>query len=405
MNELKSGGPSAAPGAGAPEVGPPAETLDLLIVGGGPAGVAAALRARELGLSAVLIEVDDVLRRIRDYSKDKLILPGFGGGDTMAFPEGGEWIGRLTFDPIDKDEMCARWKGLCRDAGVPVQVATELVGLDELEPAPGEEAEGAGEPAVHLARVYDHRERREGSYRVRHVALALGRGVPRRFDIPGDTSSIPLRLEDPAALVGQPACVIGGGTSAAEAVIAISNAKAAAGDTSPVIWSYRGDRLPRVSKALAEVFFQAYAGNGNIRYHPSSEPMMVCDGADRRPYLALRIDRRELRGRPVETTLLELPTEACIACIGEDLPEAFLGSVGIVMVQAGAGGRKRMVVNRFLESRRPRVYLIGDILSQAYLEADDFDADPRSFRQIRHRGNIKSALADGVLVAEVVAQR
>ena len=64
-----------------------------------------------------------------------------------------------------------------------------------------------------------------------------------------------------------------------------------------------------------------------------------------------------------------------------------------------------MVVNRTLESRQPGVYLVGDILSQAYFETEDFDADPASFREVKHRGNIKSALRDGVLVAQVIAQR
>ena len=366
--------------------------MDLLIVGGGPAGLAAALRGHELGLKVVLLEADDLMRRIRDYSKDKLILPGFGGGDHMRFPDGGSLIKRMAFGPIDKDDLCALYKELRRDSGINVHVGVELLGLHQQE---------SGE---YQARVFDHRTRMDGTIIARHVALALGRGVPRRFDIPGDTEGISFRLEDARNYVGQPACVIGGGTSAAEAVIAISNAKVAARDQTEVFWSYRGDRLPRVSKALAEVFFEAYAGNGNIRYHPRSEPLMVCMGEDRRQYLLLRLDRRVMAGRPVETSVVEFPKEHCVACIGEDLPEELLASFGIRMV-VGRRGKKRMVVNRFLETELPNVYLMGDILSQAHLEAEDFSADPKTFKEVRHRGNIKAALRDGVLVAQVVRQR
>lgn len=370
-----------------------AKILDLLVVGGGPAGVAAALRARELGLQALVVEADDVLRRIRDYSKEKLILPGFGGGDTMAFPAGGEWVKKLPFPPIDKDEMCELYKGLCRDGGINVRVGVELVALEDHD------------AQTFKVKAYDHRQRKDVAYLARHVVLALGRGVPRHFDIPGDTDGIAFRLADPAAYVGAPACVIGGGTSAAEAVIAISQAKAKAEDPTVVHWSYRGDRLPRVSRALAEVFFEAYVGHGNIRYHPHSEPLMVVTGEDRKDYLAIRVDRRSMPGRVTETSLMEFPKDACVACIGEDLPEGLLQSIGIRMAIGGPRRRKRMVVNRCLETERPRVYLVGDILSQAYLETEDFDADPSTFKEIKHRGNIKSALRDGVLVAQVIRQR
>ncbi|MEM1203595.1 MAG: FAD-dependent oxidoreductase [Acidobacteriota bacterium] len=369
------------------------DVLDLLVVGGGPGGTAAAFRGRELGLSVLVVEYDDLMKRIRDYSKDKLILPGFGGGDRMQFPDGGALIRDLCFEPIDKDEMCLRWKGLYRDHRVPCRVGVELTGL-------GRRGDG-----VYEAIAWDHGGRQELRLLARHVVLAVGRGVPRRFDIPGDTDGLCLRLDDPAAYLGKPCCVIGGGTSAAEAVIALSKAKAAAGDPTSVYWSYRGDKMPRVSKALAEVFFEAYVGAGNIRYHPRSEPAAVVTGDDRREYLSIRVDRRAMDGRPAETTHLEFPKESCIACIGEDIPEAFLASLGIHMAVGGKRPRKRMVVNRFLETQRPGVYLVGDILSQAHLETDDFDADPSTFREVRHRGNIKTALRDGVRVAQVVRQR
>jgi len=369
------------------------QELDVLVVGGGPGGTATAFRAVEHGLSVQVIDYDDLMRRIRDYSKDKLILPGFGGGDRMTFPRGGPLISALAFEPIDKDEICARWKALYREHCVPARTGVELTGL---EPTAG------GRWRAH---AWDNRSRSELTYDARFVVLAIGRGVPRRFDIPGDTEGIAFRLDDPASFVGQPACVVGGGTSAAEAVIALSNAKVAAGDPTAVHWSYRGDSMPRVSRALAEVFFAAYVGNGNIRYHPLSEPSAVVTGADRREYLSVRIDRRELTGRPAETVHLEFPKEQCIACIGEDVPETLLDTLGVPLVTGGRRGRRRAVVNRWLESRRPGVFLVGDLLSQAYLETDDFDAEPAGFREVRHRGNIKSALRDAVLVADVIRQK
>ncbi len=369
------------------------DILDLLVVGGGPAGTAAAFRAKELGLSTLVIDYDDLMKRIRDYPKDKLILPDFGGGDQMRFPKGGDLITALHFSPLDKDEMVNEWKRLYVTYNVPAQVGIELLGLTP---------RGGG---VWEVKTWNHNIKKEQQVLARHVAIGIGRGVPRRFDIPGNTDGIAYRLDDALAYVGSPSLVIGGGTSAAEAVITISNAKAKFNDTSAVYWSYRSEKLPKVSKALADVFFEAYIGNGNIRYYPNSEPVAVVTADDKKDYLSLRVDRKLIAGRPNETLHLEFPKESCIACIGEDIPETFLNSLGINMVTGGAANKKRMCVTPLLETQQPNVYLIGDILSQAYLETENFAADPATFNEVKHRGNIKAALVDGVLVAEVVAQR
>ena len=369
------------------------DILDVLIVGGGPAGTAAAFRAKELGLSALVIDYDDIMKRIRDYAKSKLILPNYGGGDKMQFPKGGSLISALHFEPIDKDDMCAAWKGYYTSFNIPAKIGVELTGFEY------------GPDGVIKVQAFNHKLRKEEEIHTRHLVFAIGRGVPRRFDIPGNTDGIAYRLDDPANYTGRPVCVIGGGTSAAEAVIAISNSKIATKDACPIYWSYRGDKMPRVSKALSDVFFDAYVGNGNIRYYPNSEPVAIITGPDREEYLSIRVDRRLIKGRSIETTHLEFSKTSCIACIGEDIPESMLNSMGIYMATGGPKNKKRMVVTPIMETQQPNVYLIGDILSPIYLEAADHSANPSTFSDLRRRGNIKSALRDGVFVAEVIKQK
>ncbi len=365
----------------------------MLIVGGGPAGTAAAFRAKDLGLAALVIDFDDVMKRIRDYAKDKLILPDYGGGDQMPFPKGAGLISLLHFAPIDKDDLCQQWKSFYRDRNIPAQVGVELLGVQRRD------------GGIWQARAYNHHTKAEQLYLAKHVLIAIGRGVPRRFDIPGNTEGLAYRLSDPARYVGAPALVIGGGTAAAEAVIAVSQAKIKANDATAVYWSYRGDKLPKVSKALAEAFFNAYMGNGNIRHHPYSEPVAILTAEDKKEYLSLRTDRRHLAGRPSETAHLEFAKDFCIACIGEDVPAALLSTLGINMVTGGPNNKKRFAVTPLLETQQPNLYLLGDILSPAYLETADFNADPATFQEMRRRGNIKAALRDGVLVAEAIAQK
>jgi thioredoxin reductase/ferredoxin len=366
---------------------------DILIVGGGPAGTACAFRAKELGLDALIIDYDDILKRIRDYSKSKKILPSFGGGDAMRFPKGGEMVTSLHFTPIDKDDMCTEWKGFHKKFEVESRLGVELTGLDRRD------------DGILKVLAWDHTNRTEAHFLAKNMVLAIGCGVPRRFNIPGNTEGIAFRLSDPDLYVGRPALVIGGGTSAAEAVIGISNSKIKAKDTSAVYWGYRGDRLPRVSKALAEVFFEAYIGNGNIRYLPRSEPEAIVTAGDHVEYLSLRIDRKDIEGRPNESTQLEFPKGDVVACIGEDIPEALLRTVGIYMVHGGKRNKKRMIVTPYLETRVPNVYMAGDLLSQAYFRTEDFDADPSAYEEVSHRGNVKGSLRDGVFVANVIKQR
>ena len=71
----------------------------------------------------------------------------------------------------------------------------------------------------------------------------------------------------------------------------------------------------------------------------------------------------------------------------------------------GESNKPRPVVTPLLETRQPNVYLAGDVLSPAYFQTADFTIDSSQFAEIKRRGNIKSAMRDGVLVAEVIAQK
>lgn len=366
------------------------EVWDILIAGGGPAGTATAFRAKELGLKALVIDYDDLLRRLRDYPKEKLILPDFGGGDKMRFPDGGDAIKSLRFEPVDKDELVSRWKGFYHDYNIPAKIGLELTSLM------------ANEQGLWCAKVWNENTKTTEEIKAKSVVLSIGKGVPRRFDIPGNTDGITGQLKDPAKYVGAPALVIGGGTSAAEAVIAISNAKIEAEDASSVFWSYRGDKMPRVSKALTDAYFTAFVRNGNVRYYPKSDPMAVLKHADGVEYLSICIDRSIRDGKPVDVSCLEFLKQSCIACIGEDVPENFLNSMGIPMATMKEGGRKRFLVNPELETIQPLVYLTGDLLNQAYYQAPTFPAGPELLKQVGHKGNIKAAFNDGVQVAETI---
>ncbi len=364
--------------------------VDVLVAGGGPAGTAAAVRAKELGLSCLVVDYDDLMKRIRDYPKEKLILPSYGGGDKLQFPTGGPMLAGLVFDDIDKDELVQVWKAKYKQYGLTAKIGHEFTGLER------------GQDGVWDVRTWNHRTGEEEIYRARNVILAIGAGVPRRFDIPGNTDGIAFRLDDAKSFVGAPALVIGGGTSAAEAVIAISGAKVAAEDESGVYWSYRGGSMPKVSKALSDVFFNAYVGNGNIRYLAYSEPTAVVFADDKKEYLSVRTDRKVAEGRPCETVHLEFPKEHVVACIGEDLPVKLLQSCAIKVFLLN--NRPLMLVNRDGEVSLSGVFLVGDARGPKYLRCTDFN-DSTTYEQVVEKRNIKAAMVDAVKAIEVIAAR
>jgi thioredoxin reductase/pSer/pThr/pTyr-binding forkhead associated (FHA) protein/ferredoxin len=364
--------------------------VDVFVAGGGPAGTAAAVRCKELGLSCLVVDYDDLMKRIRDYPKEKQILPSYGGGDKLQFPAGGPKLAALAFDDIDKDELVKVWKAKYKEYGLTAKIGHEFTGLERLQ------------DGTWSVKTWNHRTGEEERYQAKNVLLAIGAGVPRRFDIPGNTDGIAFRLDDAKEYVGGPALVIGGGTSAAEAVIAISAAKMAAEDQTAVYWSYRGGSMPKVSKALSDVFFGAYVGNGNVRYLAFSEPVAVVTADDKQDYLSVRIDRKPAPGRPCETVHLEFAKDQVVACIGEDLPVKLLQGCGIKIPLMN--NRPLMLVNHEGEVGLPGVFLVGDARGPKYLRCKDFN-DSTSFEQVVEKRNIKAAMVDAVKAVEVIAAR
>ncbi len=386
------------------------DILDVLIAGGGPAGTAAGFRAKELGLNALVVDYDDILKRISDFGTGKTIFPSYGkGGDKRAFPSGGTLLAQLPFDPIPVEELVPRWKGFYREASIPAQVGVELVGLE-------------GRQEGHLIlKCYNHRIQETVTYRTRYLVLALGAGEPRRFDISGDTRRIAtsLKKEDASNYVGGPACVIGGGLSAAEAVIALSNAKAEAGDETLVYWSYRGGGLPKVKKAISDIFFDAFVGNGNIDYLRRSEPTAVVKGPDGIEYLSIRVARKVIENGPVETVHYEFPKNRVVACIGSEPPLDILDALGVKM-RVGPNDKdrenetRRVVVTPEFETQQPNVFLVGATLGSfvtkhgkagsKYWETPDF-SDSSVWTLKKYQDNIKASLSGGVRVIEAIKAR
>ncbi len=154
--------------------------LDLLIVGGGPVGTACAFRAKELGIAALVIEMDDLMKRIRDYAKEKPILPDYGGGDTMQFPAGGDLVERAALRPDRQRSHGRALEGAVSQA--------QRAGAGGRRAAPDRAT--ARRRLAAGRRGITTRKQNQLSFLAKNIVLGLGRGVPRRLDIPGNVQDL-----------------------------------------------------------------------------------------------------------------------------------------------------------------------------------------------------------------------
>jgi thioredoxin reductase len=171
--------------------------LDLLIVGAGPAGLAAALKATERGLRYLVIDQDDVGGTVRKYPRRKLTLTG-----PLAMP----LHGRIKQQEFLKEELIEFWEKLIRDYKLKIRTGVRLTGVK-------------GKANAFLA------ETSAGTVRARRVLLALGRrGTPRKLGVPGEEmEKVLYQLLDSASYNQTRLLVVGGGDSAVEAATALAS--------------------------------------------------------------------------------------------------------------------------------------------------------------------------------------
>ena len=89
-------------------------------------------RARqELGLRCLVIDYDDLMKRIRDYPKGKPTQGRLRRRRQAVLSAGRQHADRrCTFDDIDKDEMVVQWKQQFREFNLTAPGRLELTGME-----------------------------------------------------------------------------------------------------------------------------------------------------------------------------------------------------------------------------------------------------------------------------------
>ncbi len=256
--------------------------LDVLIVGAGPAGLAASLAAKKLGLSYQAVEQDSLGGAVFQYPRGKLV---------MTAPVDLPIIGKVHFRNTSKEELLKFWQNACSKNGLAIRYQERVESIVSRE-------------GVFYVKTGSQ------EYRAASVLLAIGRrGTPRKLSVPGeDMPKVVYRLIDPEQYRGRNVLVVGGGDSALEAAASIAEL----GDTR-VTLSYRGDAFQRAKQRNRERIAEA-TKLSRLTVLLKSEVKAIREDA-------VLIQQESLN--------VQIPNDAVIVSAGGILPNDFLRSIGI----------------------------------------------------------------------------
>lgn len=201
--------------------------LDVVIVGAGPAGLAATLGAMEKKLRSVTLEQEDSLGgTVYHYPRNKLVMT-----QPVVLPI----VGKAKLGEITKEDLLAFWHGIVKKTGMKLNFHERVERVSATE----------GGYIVKSERA---------EYFTKNVLLAIGRrGTPRKLGVPGEESAkVVYRLIDPEQYSGKKVLVVGGGDSAIEAAVATAEQPG-----TKVILSYRSNAFGRVKQKNRERLAEA----------------------------------------------------------------------------------------------------------------------------------------------------
>jgi thioredoxin reductase/Pyruvate/2-oxoacid:ferredoxin oxidoreductase delta subunit len=258
--------------------------LDLVIVGAGPAGIAASLGAMEARLRFCTVEQDSLGGTVAHVPRGKLV---------MTRPAILPIVGRMKFTETSKERLLEYWQGVERQTGLNINYKERVTGI-------ARRPDGRSFEVKTTKKIYV----------TRAVLLTIGRrGTPRQLGVPGEKSSkVVYRLIDAEQYRGKHILVVGGGDSALEAAYSIADQP---GTT--VSLSYRSPAFTRAKpKNRDKVAQLAAAGRMNVLMNSS-----------------VREIRRDSVVIDIDGEAVILPNQGVIVCAGGILPTGFLKEVGI----------------------------------------------------------------------------
>ena len=195
---------------------------DVIIVGAGPGGISAALRAAEHGISALTIEREDVGGTVTKYPRQKLVMTS-----PVEFP----LHGRFNKTTLSKEDLLAFWRKIMERTDLNIRTNE------------GVEAVQRQWDGLFTVRTTKH------VHAARAVVLAVGRaGTPRKLGVKGEElPHVLYRLIEADHYTDKNILVVGGGDSAIEAALGLAHQRG-----NKVTLSYRRSEFSRIKDRNAK---------------------------------------------------------------------------------------------------------------------------------------------------------
>lgn len=258
--------------------------IDVVIVGAGPAGIAAGLGLKQAGLSFRILEREAVGGAIAHYPRHKVVMT-----ERVTMP----LYGKFGRSIISKEELMELFEAAITRGGLSIETGVKV---DKVDGADG-----------HFTL-----QTSKGPVRAKKVVLAVGRaGTPRKLGVPGEElNKVAYRLVDATQYERARVLVVGGGDSALEAAIQIAEETQA-----EVALSYRNADLGKARDANKRRFKELVQEGRIFAFMPSTVKGVTA-----------RSVKLEAGGKP-----LELKNDYIIACLGGEPPTDFLKANGVSM--------------------------------------------------------------------------
>jgi len=196
------------------------ETLDLLIIGAGPAGLSAADTAAREGLSYLVIEKGTIADTIRQYPVGRTL---FSTPNELEMSEG-------TLKPVrekpTREELLSHYIHFVLAGDLRINTGEEVTDIEHPEPDTF---------VIHTRSLDVLGEEVSTTYQARRLLFAIGAMArPRHLNVPGeDLPKVHHLFVEPYPYVRKEALVVGGGNSAAEAALFLAEEGAR---TTMAIW-------------------------------------------------------------------------------------------------------------------------------------------------------------------------